>query len=335
MRSGPEPCEPSRNDWLTGSRLDSVAGYRAWSQGRIPREQLVQRSPWHLDISSLVRRHVPELEEDSERTLENLTRYDLADGPDRTADSYRRESEARSQLALDLSLSTDIFAAHQPIKEATKTLDDDMLSISLSTQAMSLAALEPQPVQFEFLRPIRKTDSSSDVEDVEDADQEVSRKWSDTPAKEITPLGVRLLLQEWELGTDPNQYVYHDPYDDPAEAPGPAPRRSGKEPARKPSAGRTAAVPASTQRPPTIVPSAPHVVAATSQPTVTRKPLAAARSLDTLSAHPNNGSQPTNAWGAAPSSQEIMASTQVLPGPHGARPSVSRKKPPKKRIGGF
>ncbi|KAI0807584.1 hypothetical protein C8Q74DRAFT_1313323 [Fomes fomentarius] len=337
MRSGPEPSEASRNDWLTGSRLDSVAGYRAWSQGRIPREQLAQRSPWHFDISSLVRRRVPELEEDPAKTLENLTRYDLADGPDRTADSYRRESEARSQLALDLSLSTDIFAAHQPNKEATKTFDDDMLSISLSTQAMSIAALEPQPVQFEFLRPIRKTHSSSDVEDVEEVDQEVPRKWSNAPAKEmsITPLGVRLLLQEWELGTDPNQYVYHDPYDDPAEAPGPAPRRSGKEPAREPSAGRTAAVPAYTQRPPTIVSSAPHVIAAASQTTVTRKPLAAARSLDTLSAHPNGGSQPTNAWGAPPSSQEIMASTQVLPGPHGARPSAVKKKLPKKRIGGF
>ena len=335
MRSGPEPAEASRNDWFTGSALDSAAGYRALVQSRIPREELARRSPWHLDVSPSIRRHVPEFVLEPQKTLENLARYDLADGPDRTADSYRREAEARSQLALDLSLAADVFASQYPGQGATTSFDEDMLSISLSTQAMSLGGgPELSPVQFGFLRPSRakavsprhgKAGSDTNVE-------------TEDTAQSLVPLGVRLLLQEWEIGTDPNGYMYHDPYDDAAGL-----RQAVLRPAkpRPVSPQHAVSTPPPTQRPPTIAtaaPRAPPAVAA-SQPVAPRKPVATTRSQDVFPAQsqrPLNGtSQPTDTWAAPPFSQEPVAATQVLPGPHGGRPNAAKKKPAKKRIGGF
>ncbi|KAI0748606.1 hypothetical protein C8Q80DRAFT_1219698 [Daedaleopsis nitida] len=338
MRSGSEPSDASRNDWLTGSALDCAAGYRAWTQGRVPRERLVQRSPWHLDISPFIRQRVPEYEQEPQKMVEKLARYDLAEGPTRTADSFRREAEARSQLALDLSLAADVFSPYAPAKDAATTVDDDdMLSISLSTQAMSLGELEPPPVRFAFLRPTRPSKLPEGAGDTTiRAEDAASSKWS-------APLGVRLLLQEWELGSDPKEYVYHDPYGDTSEVAAQASRRAAKEPARKASPERAVPPRLPTQRPPTIAPSmaipqAPPVVTARSVAPA-RKPLGAARSQDAIVAQSqrvlNGGSQPTDNWAAPPSSQEPLASTQVLPGPHGGRPSAAKKKPAKKRVGGF
>ena len=129
------------------------------------------------------------------------------------------------------------------------------------------------------------------------------------------------MLQEWELGTDPNQYVYEDPYDDTPGVPVQARRRAAKEPVRRASPDRTMPPPpASTHRPPTIassIPQAPPVIAASSQP-VRRKPLVAARSQDAFVPQSQGvPGQRSDAWTAPPSSQEPVASTQVLPGPHG------------------
>ncbi|KAI0362386.1 hypothetical protein OH77DRAFT_1441905 [Trametes cingulata] len=335
MRSGPEPTEASRNDWFTGSALDCAAGYRALVQGHLPRNRLVGKAPWHFGISPIIRHSLPELEDDPQKTLDNLARYDLADGPSRTAPSFRQESEARSQLALDLTLASDVFAHKRPGKDAITTFDEDMLNISRSTEAMSLGELEPPPVQFAFLRPIVKEDPRGEATPTEEP--------AEGAAKRITPLGVRLLLQEWEVGTDPNQYVYHDPYDESGEVPvriqRPVKTVTGKEvqvtkDPRPPTQVQT-------QRPPAIasfMPKARPVIAAASQPSLPRKPLIATRSQDTLATAPRvppSGSQPADTWAAAPSSQEFMASTQVLPGPHGGRPVPAKKKPVKKRLGGF
>ncbi|RPD66375.1 hypothetical protein L226DRAFT_197300 [Lentinus tigrinus ALCF2SS1-7] len=338
LRSGAEPADASRNDWFTGSALDSAAGYRAWGQGRIPRKELARRSPWHLDVSPSIRRHVPEFAQDPEKTLENFVRYNLADGPDRTADSYRREAEARSQLALDLTLAADVFASQYPGQGAMTSFDEDMLNISLSTQAMSLRGdLEPAPVQFGFLRPTRSKDPSPR----RDGTESDTNAETEDASKSSTPLGVRLLLQEWNIGTDPNNYTYHDPYGDTAEVGAPAAPRPTKQHARLESLQNAVPTPAPTQRPPTIAttaPRAPPVVVA-SQPLAPRKPLAAARTQDTIPAQSqrlmNGTSQPTDTWAAPPSSQEPLAATQVLPGPHGGRPSAAKKKSAKKRIGGF
>ncbi|RDX56514.1 hypothetical protein OH76DRAFT_1426024 [Lentinus brumalis] len=337
LRSGAEPSDASRNDWFTGSALDSAAGYRAWGQGRVPREELAKRSPWHLDVSSSIRRHVPEFAGDPHKTLQNLACYDLSDGPHRTADSFRRETEARSQLALDLSLAADVFASQYPGQDAVTSFDEDVLNISLSTQAMSLGGdLEPPPVQFSFLRPNHSKVTSSRQGEGESDIPEASEATS----RPLPPLGVRLLLQEWEVGTDPNHYVYRDPYDDAADVRTPAAPRPTEQFAQRAPPLNTVPTPALTQRPPAIATAAPRAAPAVvaSQP-LARRPLAATRSQDALPAQSqgllNGTSQPTDTWAAPPSSQEHFAATQVLPGPHGGRPNAVKKKPAKKRVGGF
>ncbi|KAH9857125.1 hypothetical protein C2E23DRAFT_771292 [Lenzites betulinus] len=338
MRSGPEPVDASRNDWFTGSALDCVAGYRALQQGRIPRHQLTQKAPWHLEVPSIIRRSVPGFADELPKMLENLSSYDLADGPGRTAPSFRRESEARQQLALDLSLSSDVFLHKRPGKNTAANFDEDVNNISRSTQAMSLSDLEPAPVQFSFLRPIRKAGKLDAGENAVD----------DLSGKPTMPSGVRLLLQEWEVGTDPWKYEYRDPYD---EA-GPTPAARFQPPAKTATAQdaqlakepRPAAQTLS-QRPPVTgrsISRAPPTIGA-SQPAQgqPRRPLVAAKSLDSFvapaSRPPPSASQPQPAetWSAPKSSQEFVTSTQVLPGAHGGRPAPVKKKTAKKRLGGF
>ncbi|CDO72935.1 hypothetical protein BN946_scf185002.g120 [Trametes cinnabarina] len=313
LRCGPEPVDASRNDWFTGSTLDSVAGHRALVQGQIPREQLIRTTPWHLDLSSFVRRTVPDLKDDVQKTLEGLSRYDLAVGPNRPATSYRRENEARSQLALDLTLASDVFVPKRPGKDSVTTFDEDMLNISRSTEAMSLGELEPPPVHFGFLRPIPKEDPNGQPIAIED---------SMAPTKPVTSLGVRLLLQEWDVGTDPYQYVYRDPYDQtvapPARAQRPAKPSVPTQQATQPVVETGLRPPAQSQRPPAIAssqPRAPPAIGA-SEPSVPRKPLVAARSHDVLVPPSSlrvlpSGSQPSESI-PPPPSQEFMASNKAV-----------------------
>ena len=332
MRSGSEPVEPSRNDWLTGSVLDCAAGYRAMGQGRIPRAEIVQHSPWHLGISSFIRRHVPEFTSDARELVEKFALLNLEDGPGRTADSFRREYEARSQLAMDLTLASDVYLARRPKANAPSSFDDDMLSISLSTQAMTLGDLEPPPLQFSFLRPALS--DTSTPSQVSSGDKAV-----DVPcSKALVPRGVRLLLQEWDTGSNPQDYAYSDPYDDDSAASVPAPRRAGKNLVQKTTQGAGPPPPAPSQRPPTLMSAlarAPPVIAtsgAASQPPAPRNALVASRSQDVIE---TRNQTTTESWGASPSSQVPFASTQVLPGPHGGRVPPIKKKVAKRRLGGF
>ncbi len=338
---GDEPPDASRNDWTTGSSLDCAAGYRALEKGQIPRERLVRGAPWHLDASPSIRRHVPEFDAEPEKTIENLARYDLTNDPQRPADSHRRETEARSQLALDLALAADVFSMNRPCGDASTTLEDDMLSISLSTQAMTLGDMEPPPVQFGFLRPVRKAVQWSGIKNLDEAG---SGDETSGTSKLHTPRGVRLLLQEWDVGSNPHEYVYYDPYDDSPPIPAAAPRHAAKRPAAgEPPEQARASTQIPTQRPPAVATSIPHahpVIAASQHTIPTRRPLLAARSEGDLvsppPAPPMVSSQPTDVWPAPPSSQDVpFTSTQVLPGPHGGRAPPAKKRPGKKRVGGF
>ena len=202
---------------------------------------------------------------------------------------------------------------------------------------MSLGDLDPSPVQFSFLRPLVKDDPRG----VPFTDEDEANT-----LKAIAPLGVRLLLQEWDIGTDPYEYVYRDPYDETAQPPDRMQRPAKPALPKDAPTIKETGPPAQTQiqRPPAIASSTitrgPPPIAA-SQPAAPRKPLVAARSHGSLVTGPQrampSGSQPQDAQSAGlpPPSQEFMASTQVLPGPHGGRPVPAKKKPVKKRVGGF
>ncbi|PBK78301.1 hypothetical protein ARMSODRAFT_874096 [Armillaria solidipes] len=303
FRAGEDPDGASRADFLTGSIINSTRGYRALQQGRLSPASLSKGSAWHRNIGPTLQALDSTVHRNLEDILDNLRKHDLAHSPDRTAQSLRKESKAREQLALDLALSQDIFSC-QPPKPPASVPDD----LETMTEALSIDN-KPPPVDFKYLRPRPQ--------------KEAREEGGDDDPEMACPLGVRLLLKEWDAGADPDTYVYADPYGDPTEEP-------TKIQLPKPKSS----LPKSTQpkRPPVVVASSamvPLVQPASdrgtlfpqSQPAVVPV-LRAITQSQTSTAFP------------APGSQELMTSMQVLPGPHGGRPPTAKKKPAKKRLGG-
>ncbi|GJE90784.1 hypothetical protein PsYK624_069280 [Phanerochaete sordida] len=314
FRSGQDPNNPSRADFFTGSAINYRRGYRALIQDRMPSEELARRSAWHHDWTPTLRHFAPDFSSSAQKTHDTLKRYDLLVDDYRPGPSLRAEAEAREQLTLDLALASDVYAPHAVNQaEVDPLLDDALETMSRATEAMSIGIPEPPPVQFGFLRPeIRDHYGKAQAEQ-----------------KAECPLGVRLLLSEWAVGADPHEYEYRDPYDN-SEPPA-APGRPGKK-VEKTAAAEAKAQPP--RMPPVIAtaPMAPPPIAA-SQSSRPRPP---AQSQDTAPLH--MGSQPTQFPPSSQPSQSqemLFPSTQVLPGPFGGRPAPVKKKPAKKRMGGF
>ena len=217
--------------------------------------------------------------------LEELLRqYDLADGTDRSSTSLRLESTAREHLILDMALSFDVFSS-----QSFSTSQDAGQALEVMTEALSLGD-EPPPVSFGYLRPMQK-------EPVEDGLQDFS-----------SPLGVRLLLKDWDIGSDPEKYVYLDVYEG----------STNSQPVRRMTPTHPTpilAIPQVSHVPPQILPSTSAFLS--------RNAVGFGSQQNLASGVPTNSS-----W-----SQELVASTQVLPGAHGGRPG--KKKGGKKRVGGF
>ena len=316
--------DASRADFFKDNVLSSVRGYRALVQGRIPRDQLMDQAPWKRDITPIISSFVTDMSNDPGTLTSGLGKYDLVSEEDRPAPSYRREGEAREQLALDLTLSATIYS-HEFNDTHLVGDDDELDAMSRATEAMSLENAEPPPVTFGFFRP----------ESIEANNLDVSDPTPDANTSSVAsmiPLGVRLLLDDWKLGSSPHDYAYEDPYGI----------------ADQPTAIQEAARPRAAQQT-TPTSALPPVVQTVRPATMGRPPTVASsqpvRSLPTLpSSQPQElrrdvtaGSQP-NGPSAEPSlaSQIPFSSTQVLPGPHGGRPPpIMKKKPIKKRVGGF
>ncbi|KAJ6567193.1 hypothetical protein DFH09DRAFT_1363383 [Mycena vulgaris] len=299
FRSGDEPNRSTRADFLAESVINSTRGYRALLQGRISADSLKKDTPWNYDLTRTLGKFDADISPDLRTVVERLRRFDLRSGSDRSAQSVRRESEAREQLALDLALSQHVYSPR-----AFSPDGDPNSELETMTKTLSLDG-EPPPVRFGYLRPIAK--NSTDDMDLKE---------------EPMSLGVRLLLKDWDVGTDPRDYVYRDPYD--GEPDDPAPIR----PRRTPPAELPKERP-DTQRPPTVIAS------------TSIKPFDAGRRFMSQDTNfqprlpPILGSQPAPMnSGLSGMSQDFMASTQILPGAYGGRPAI-KKKIVKKRIGGF
>jgi hypothetical protein len=277
-------------------------------------------------------RYVPDIPSSDSGLLDlasNLNKYNLEMDDDRTGPSLRREKEARQQLALDLALSSHVFAS-RPFSTHDRMAnneDDAFDAMSRAAEAMSLQDSvidEIPPVKFSILNPLLKNH-----EDEDQFDQ----------SKEEQPLGVRLLLQEWEPSADPSLYEYFDPYA--TGGPSATPYRSGQT-------SRTMLNQAPSQMsqcaPPTIAPSraVPPILASSqvmppsimpsSQP-FSQRPLGGTiGSMPDFTSHMFTQPQMSQTQSQL-QSQDIMASTQITPGPFDGR--VIAKKPAKKRVGGF
>ncbi|KDQ61038.1 hypothetical protein JAAARDRAFT_204806 [Jaapia argillacea MUCL 33604] len=325
-RTGDEPTQSSRSDFFTQTPLNSHEGFRALVTGRIPQKELSRRAAWHHDITSILQRFTPQLSRTPQETFQNLEVYKLAADGRRPPASLRRETDAQEQLTVDLSLSTDVFSS-RPFVTPSPPSDDDVETMSRAAEAMSLVDGEPPPIQFGYLRPVHKAKAGHYARENEIGITDAGM-----------PQGVRLLLKEWDIGDNPQEYSYEDPYDVIAAAPGLARDRTQAPSSLLPRGEKEP--PAGTQRPPTIFATksrAPPPIAA-SQSAMARLPVTVAQTQEAPVSRPlpNFGSQPTITKPGTNMSQDmIIPSTQVLPGPFGGRPQPGKKKPAKKRVGGF
>jgi hypothetical protein len=282
---------------------------------------------------------------DPEALLAFLERYEArAEVPTRRD---AKDEGLMEEVALDLALSMDVFSAiplvaHSP--RSKESLNDDELE--RATQALSIAGDNlgsAPPVVFNFLRPRY---ASTNAPGVVGRDKEGS-------GTVALPLGVRQLLADWNLGEDPSQFIFRNPYEEHE----PTFRRKGrKATGQKAEVNRLPAESGQVEvqtrsRIPVVIASSQMPPAISTQQTVNRgrmppRDVTAQRdeggfgfgsTVDQAStvSQPLENLSHTRLPGAS-SQNWLGPSTQVLPGTHGGRPeaNVVRKKQ-KKRAKGF
>jgi hypothetical protein len=248
-------------------------------QGRISVKPLIEQAEWHRTIVPALKHFLPDISEHPQAIFDALGKYSLVSQEEHSAQLLCRKTEAREQLTVDLAMSTDIFSGKPSPKSVDATLD----TMSRATEAMSLDD-EPPPIQFGYLHPAEDDANEPDGLD--------------------SPLGVRLLLKEWEVGCNPREYVYVDPYNSGQSAPVRAKKGHASV--------NTGRMSSQSQRPPQIL--ATSTVAPLERMTAPSWEMAASQ----------------GALVEMETTAEMMASTQVLPGPYGGRAGKR-----KKRVGGF
>ena len=280
----------------------------------MPIDIVSKRAPWSYSLLLTLQHLIPDLHPSVQQTAEHLNKYNLAEDAYRTASSMRREVAAVEQLTVDLALSGHTFSPY-PIRRARhdeQGIDDAFETMSIAAGAMSLRAPKPPPVQFGFLRPVLSRDSQHHERD------------DTVPSNEPCPLGVELLLQDWSIGEDPRSYIYEDPYATSLPSGHAIERKASSAVAAQTVQRAPPAVTKTAPAPPSIAFSQPQALRSNQLPD------------EAISRSQAMGSQPTTFAIQSSSSQYVsMPSTQVLPGPYGGRPSLPKKKPVKKRMGGF
>ncbi|KIM49338.1 hypothetical protein M413DRAFT_438522 [Hebeloma cylindrosporum] len=294
LRGGDEPDHTTRADFLTESIVNSKRGFRALKQGRLA-PSLVN-APWKKSILPALLKLDPEYQADHQCWMESLQNFNLSDPGERSDWSREFEQESCQQLVMDLVLSSDIYSDLTFAKpgEIYQTLET-------MTEALSLGN-EPPHVEFGHFKPVKRKFTDDEI-------QESASEGLDLP------IGVRLLLGAWD-DSEVEDYVYRDPY----------------HIVNQTSALMKSAPPShhdlgiQSHRPPAILASNTHIK---------RLPNILQRSQGNFLSNndPAIHSLPLS-MSELRSSQELVVSTQVLPGPHGGRPMMN-KKPAKKRLGGF
>lgn len=318
FRSGEEPTHASRADFLTQSTLSLRRGFRALTQGRVPRESLIKGAAWHFNLEPVLQRFIPDISGDVQSIAERLRQYDLVLDDYRSGSSLRRESEAREQLAVDLVLSTDVYSAQSFANgEAKETEDDELETMSRAAEAMTLSERELPSSHFGYLSPIPAPDHHP-----------IPPKPAENASTSVAlPLGVRLLLAEWHIGADPDQYAYHDPYDDDQQ---PVTTRPTLHKPTQRHGIRDASQ--ATQSLPVVAP--PVVVHTRTAPAAVTS-----SSSQPISSHLAGRSEDITGFTGPDThtdSYPTIPSTQVLPGRFGGRlPAGKKGASGKKRVGGF
>ncbi len=285
-------------------------------------DSLSTGAAWHRNINNTLRVFDSTISDDIDEISEHLTEYDMQD-PGVPVQASIRGEKAREHLALDLAMSGHIFSPRS-FKPAPSVPDD----IETMTEALSIDA-EPPPVTFHYLQPVPKSKifvKEREGGKEEDTDEDMEAEIE--PEEMSCPLGVRLLLKDWDIGIDPELFVYVDPYDNTGG------QSEKPVPSKPKTRGFTSTTQFKPQAPPAIL--AASALAAPPPILTARKgpPIFGSQSMMTSSRAFTQSQVPVTVE-YSQMSQEPIASTQVLPGPHGGRPLPLKKKQPKKRLGGF
>ncbi|KAF9265462.1 hypothetical protein L218DRAFT_957041 [Marasmius fiardii PR-910] len=285
---GGESDNTSRSGFLAERDSVSTKGYRALLQKDFPWEKLRAHAQWHREIGHTLTEVPPLPTEDVRSGAES---FNLSGPAEERAELRQRQTRAGEELSLDLVLSKDVFC-HRSLSPLVSGLET-MAGLSLGEG--------PPPVNFSFLQPRPRADL-------------YSRDESD-PQLEMPP-GVRLLLKEWEIGADPEDAVFTDPYGD-QELPK-IPHKSKNTSLSPPPPSEHTGT--QSQAPPMVMNSS------TLPPTIQTT----LKQFDPLRFHSQVPDR--NLTLVESESQGLLTSTQALPGPFGSR---TKKKPAKRRLGGF
>lgn len=315
LRADEEPDEDSRANFFADGIINLNHGYGALVRNELPIQSIASGAAWRCNFKPFLSRMGLGGTDNWDDMRGRLEAFNLSYS---TPELFvQQEKESQEQLIIDLALSSMALSAQPISAPAASTQVGELESMSLAIKALTVDDELPE-IQPGYLRPRHKVginhypDASRDKDAIVQPTQDVDFS---------TPLGVRLLLSEWEVGTDVESYKYCDPYNTDS---GDLQKRTA---CTAPVIAQT--MMASSQRLPLVIPGiAPRL------PPIHTAP----RLWKTSSSQPQgfaadipygNYSQPSQP------SQELMASTQVLPGTHGGRPAPSNKKLVKKRLGGF
>ncbi|OAX36678.1 hypothetical protein K503DRAFT_857848 [Rhizopogon vinicolor AM-OR11-026] len=319
LRADEEPDEASRADFFAGGIVNSNLGYRALVRNDLPIQNIANGAAWCCDFKPFLSRIGLGRVDHWEDMRGRLKAFNLSYSIDAPELLVRQEEESQEQLIVDLVLSSMALSAQPVSVPAASTQESKLEFVSLATKALTLDDELPE-IQPSYLRPRRKLGVNHYPDNFKDKD--VAQDAQDVEFS--TPLGVRLLLREWEVGTDTESYTYRDPYD--TESGDPSQEQVFHN--RAPVIAQTTST--SSQRPPLVVaglvPRPPRIHAA-HRHWETSNTQPEGPKLQTADIPYGNYAEPSQA------SQELMTSTQVLPGPHGGRPAPLNKRPVKKRLG--
>jgi hypothetical protein len=244
--------------------------------------------------------------------LERLHELASGAGTRRVSDDILRQGlHSRQQVVVDSFLASNVYSPWSFRQGTTSQssddqVEDDLETMSLAAEAMSLTDSGPSTFCFDFLRPLSSHAGPSRAK-----------------PSDLSPdhAGVDLLLSEWPADADIEDYRYIDPYDRSVDV-------TLQGTFKNKAAYKSTAVPTAfehTRQPPTITiqKDPPQIRARAPMPPPSAQLLPVLRFAS---------SQPLDSFKNRASSQDIMPSTQIVPGPHGSRSGIAKKK---KRVGGF
>ncbi|KAG1772809.1 hypothetical protein EDD22DRAFT_976463 [Suillus occidentalis] len=309
--------EASRADFLAGGIINSNQGYKILVRNKLPVKEITSGAAWSCDFKPFLRRVGLGRVDHWQEMYGALESFSLSYSNDDPGSFVQQEEESREQLILDLALSSTVFSAQPVSMPAAPFRIDDVENMSLAAKALTLDDELPE-IQFGYLCPYSKLgvnhypDASRDKDAVAEPAQD---------ADFCSPLGVRLLLREWDVGTDVESYAYNDPYNTKGDdLIAPSQERAlytAPNATVTTSQGPPLIVAGFESRPPPIHVARNHWGNFGTQPQ--------GFALQTTGIQQESYPEPSQP------SQELMTSTQVLPGPYGGR-NAPNKKLVKKRL---